>query len=116
MAAPTENGAAATPTESTLGVTTAASVALDIGEGFGALVIYPAERYRECEIEVSPGDGHGHRVHTGVHERATFSGTIRLTAVFGSLAAGEYVIWADETTEGPVVTVTESAVTEITLR
>ncbi len=93
-----------------------ASVALDIGEGFGALVIYPSEHYRDREIEISPVDGHGHRVHTGVHERAAFSGTSRLTAVFGSLAAGEYVIWADKTTEGPVVTVPEAAVAEIALR
>ena len=96
-------------------VTKGASVALDIGEGFGALVIYPAERYRDREIEISPVDGDGHRVHTGVHERATFSGTSRLTAVFGSLAAGEYVIWADEDTEGPTVSIPAGAVAELRL-
>ena len=30
---------------------------LDIGDGRGALVIYPGERYRRREIEISPGDG-----------------------------------------------------------
>ena len=107
----TVNDPAASP-ESASGVTKGASVALDIGEGFGALVIYPAERYRHREIEISRVDGHEHRVHTGVHERAAFSGVSRLTAVFGSLPAGEYVIWADADTEGPTVFVLEGAVAE----
>jgi hypothetical protein len=110
----TTNHGAATP-ENASGVTKEASVALDIGEGFGALVIYPAERYRDREIEISPVEGHGHRVHTGVHERATFSGVGQLTAVFGSLPAGEYVIWADEDTEGPTVSIPEGAVAELRL-
>jgi len=110
----TENDMAASP-ESPSRVTKGASVALDIGEGFGALIIYPAERYRDREIEISPMEGHRHRVHTGVHERATFSGASRLTAVFGSLPAGEYVIWADEDTEGPTVSIPEGAIAELRL-
>jgi hypothetical protein len=110
----TKNDAATSP-ESASGVTNAASVALDIGEGLGALVIYPDERYRDREIEISRVAGHGHRVHTGVHERATFSGKSQLTAVFGSLPAGEYVIWADEDTEGPTVSIPEGAVAELGL-
>lgn len=91
-----------------------ASVALDIGEGRGALVIYPSERYRGREVEISRTDEDGHRVHTGVHDRATSAGLI-LTAIFGSLEAGEYVIWADATTPGPIVTVPEAAVAEVRL-
>lgn len=109
-----ENGAAASP-ESASGAGVGESVALDIGEGFGALVMYPAERYRDREIEISPVDGHGHRVHTGVHQRATFSGTSQLTAVFGSLAVGEYVIWADGDTEGPTVSISAGTVAEVRL-
>jgi hypothetical protein len=110
----THNHAAASP-ESAAAVTKGASVALDIGEGFGALIIYPAERYRDREIEISRVDGHGHRVHTGVHERAAYSGASQLTAVFGSLPAGEYVVWADEDTEGPAVSIPEGAVAELRL-
>jgi hypothetical protein len=110
----TSNDAAGT-SESASGVLKEASVALDIGEGFGALVIYPADRYRDREIEISREGGHGHRVHTGVHERATFAGTSRLTAVFGSLPAGEYVVWADEDIEGPTVSIPEGAITELRL-
>jgi hypothetical protein len=91
-----------------------ASVALDIGEGRGALVIYPDDRYRGREIEISPTDEDGHRVHTGVHERNTHDGPV-LTAIFGSLPAGDYVVWEDEETAGPTVSVPERAVAELRL-
>ena len=91
-----------------------ASMMLDIGAGRGALVIYPGERYRHREIEISLGDGSGRRVHTGVHDRATAAGMV-LTAVFGSLAAGEYVVWADEKIAGPTVVVPDGGVSELSL-
>ncbi len=67
-----------------------ASVALDIGGGRGALIIYPSERFRGLEIEISAADGDRHRVHTGVHDRRSQNGSV-LTAIFGSLPAGRYV-------------------------
>ena len=88
-----------------------ASVALDIGGGRGALVIYPSERYRGLEIEISAADGDGRRVHTGVHERSTDAGSM-LTAIFGSLPAGDYMIWEDDVTEGDTVTVSDGEVAE----
>jgi hypothetical protein len=91
-----------------------ASVALDIGAGSGALVLYPSERFRNREIEISRVDGHGHRVHTGVHERSTHERS-RLTAIFGSLAEGDYVVWEDAVTAGPVVTVPDGAIAEVEL-
>jgi hypothetical protein len=91
-----------------------ASVALDIGDGRGALVLYPSERYRGREIEISRTTGDGSRVHTGVHERHADARSL-LTAIFGSLPAGEYLVWQDEQTPGPVVTVPEGAVAEVTL-
>jgi hypothetical protein len=91
-----------------------ASVALDIGSGYGALIIYPSDRFRGREIEISPLDRDGHRTHTGVHERWSESGPT-LTAIFGSLPAGEYVIWKDEATEGDTVTVGDGAVAEVHL-
>jgi hypothetical protein len=91
-----------------------ASVALDIGAGSGALVLYPSERFRDREIEISRVDGHGHRVHTGVHERSTHERS-RLTAIFGSLAEGDYVVWEDAVTAGPMVTVPDGAIAEVEL-
>jgi hypothetical protein len=91
------------------------SVALDIGGGRGALVIYPASSYRGREIEISRTDGERRRVHTGVHDLPTHRGSV-LTAVFGSLEAAEYVVWTDETTQGPLVTVSGGEITELSLR
>jgi hypothetical protein len=91
-----------------------ASVALDVGAGRGALVLYPGERFRGHEIEIS-SVGDGRRVHTGVHERGTRERSL-LTAIFGSLPAGDYVVWEDVDTEGPTVTVPDGAVAEVTLR
>lgn len=91
-----------------------ASVALDVGPGRGALVLYPPERFRGREIEISHA-GDAHRVHTGVHDRLAASGT-RLTAIFGSLAPGEYVIWEDVTTPAGTAIVHERAVAEVQLR
>jgi hypothetical protein len=93
-----------------------ASVALDIGAGCGALVLYPSERFRGREIEISRvGLGEGERrVHTGVHERRAQERSL-LTAVFGSLPAGEYLVWEDDVTPGPVVSVPDGAVAEVRL-
>jgi hypothetical protein len=92
-----------------------ASVALDIGAGRGALVLYPSERFRGHEIEISRVEGAARRVHTGVHERRSESGSL-LTAIFGSLPAGEYLIWEDATTPGPVIAVPDGSVAEVELR
>ena len=91
-----------------------ASVAVDIGRGLGALVITPSERFRNREIEISHADHNGMRAHTGVHERASEAGST-LTAIFGSLPAGKYVIWEDAETAGPVVEVPDGAVAQIQL-
>jgi hypothetical protein len=93
--------------------TASASVALDIGPGLGALVIYPDERFRGREIEISRVHGDGHRVHTGVHQRATHTGSL-LTAIFGSLPAAEYIVW-DEDSGAATVSVPEGAVAELRL-
>jgi hypothetical protein len=90
------------------------SVAVDIGAGRGALILYPSERYRDAELEISPAGGDGRRVHTGVHERTTAAGA-RLTAIFGSLPEGDYVVWADAATIGAMVTVASGTVTECSL-
>lgn len=93
--------------------TVTASVTVDIGEGRGALVLYPDDRYRGTEIEISPM-GSSRRVHTGVHERHSRSGSV-LTAIFGSLPVGEYLVWADPPSRSERVTVSDGAVTELAL-
>ena len=89
-----------------------ASVALDIGDGNGALILYPGERFRGREIEISMVHGSERRVHTGVHERSASTGSL-LTAIFGSLPAGDYVVWEDGGTTGSVVSVPDGCVAEL---
>jgi len=93
------------------GAARSASVTINVGPGRGALVLYPSERFRDREIEISRADGDASRVHTGVHDRTTHERSL-LTAIFGSLPAGDYVVWKDASTRGPVVTVPEGAVAE----
>ena len=96
------------------GTASCASVALDVGPGRGALVLYPTERFRGREIEISRS-GDAHRMHTGVHDRLAASGA-RLTAIFGSLAPGDYVIWEDATTPAGSKIVHERVVAELQMR
>ena len=49
---------------------------------------------RTRDRDQPPSDGDAHRVHTGVHERSSDAGST-LTAIFGILAAGQYVVWED---------------------
>jgi hypothetical protein len=114
---PAADGHVHAPGEATVDTSThaaSASVALDIGDGRGALVIYPDERFRGHEIEISRVDGDGRRVHTGVHERSTVEGST-LTAIFGSLPAGEYFIWGGGQIPATSVTVADGVVAEIRL-
>jgi hypothetical protein len=91
-----------------------ASVALDVGAGRGALVIYPSERFRDTEIEISHVGEARMGLHTGVHERRSAAGSTQ-TAIFGSLAAGDYVVWSDGDVAATTVSVPDGAVAEIEL-
>ena len=87
-----------------------ASVLLEVGDGKGALVLYLDEGFLDDEIEISPA-GSAHRVHTGVLDRHTAAGVVK-AAVFGSLAAGAYVVWRDAVTAATTVDVVDGMVTE----
>jgi hypothetical protein len=89
-----------------------ASVLVEVGAGKGALVLYLEESFRDREIEISRA-GVARRVHTGVLERHTAAGVV-LAAVFGSLAAGPYVIWRNRDTPAASVVVVDGRVTEWT--
>jgi hypothetical protein len=115
MKATTMNGGSKLEVGAWANPATSATVAIDVGAGRGALVIYPNERFRDREIEISRVDGDGRRVHTGVHERSTHAGST-LTAIFGSLPTGDYVVWEDAATAGPTVTVAEGSVAELRLQ
>jgi hypothetical protein len=86
------------------------SIVVEVGGDRGALVLYLDDAFRNHEVEISPV-GSAHRVHTGVLDRATAAGTA-LAAVFGSLAAGPYLVWRDNQTAAATVVVIAGQVTE----
>jgi hypothetical protein len=72
---------------------------LDIGGGAGALLVVVPPALLGTEPEVSPAGRPDARTHTGVHER-TLHGTVVPVALFPSLEAGTWTLWA----EGPCAT------------
>jgi hypothetical protein len=52
--------------------------------------------------------------HPAPHDRHAQAHS-RLTAIFGSLPAGDYVVWEDASTPGPIVAVLDGSVAEVRL-
>jgi hypothetical protein len=93
------------------GASGSGSVVLDLGSGVGALVLHATQELDGREIEISPaGSAPGHRTHSRVRPRALPGGT-KYAAVYPQLPAGDYTIWLDVATPGPVITISESTVT-----
>lgn len=78
------------------------SVALDIGDDVGALVLYVSPERHGQEIEVSPLGGDARRVHSAVLER-TVNGHVLYAAVYPELAAGEYFVCTGKQTRFTIV-------------
>ena len=94
------------------GASPTGSVLLDIGGDVGALVLYVPAAELGREIEVSPVAG-GRRTHAAVRERHVEDGHVYCVVIPG-LRAGEYTVWADETTTpAGRVTVAGGTVTEL---
>jgi hypothetical protein len=74
-------------------------VMVDVGPGFGALVIYTRDEMRDQEIEISAEGHDAERTHTDVLRRKTATGYV-FAAVFGSLPEGDYRLWHDSR-DGP---------------
>lgn len=88
------------------------AVLLDIGGDVGALVLYTGAEDDEAEIEISPGtDPTAPRSHNQVHPRRAPAGTV-YSAVYPTLASGEYTIWRDSHTPEATVTIHGGHVTE----
>ena len=89
-----------------------ASVVLDIGADVGALILYTPASEGGREIEISRVGSSGPRTHAAVRERRLDHGSLHCV-VYAGLAAGEYTIWADNTTPGGTATVIGGCVTEL---
>jgi hypothetical protein len=77
---------------------------LDIGGDTGALIIYAAGQHDQAEVEISPSASEQTRTHNVVRRRKAPAGAVH-AAVFPALAAGDYVVWRDDTTRAGTVLV-----------
>ena len=67
-------------------------VVLELGSGFGALIIHTEPDLVGLEVEISPAGDDERRSHKEVLERDA-GGRPDYTAVFDRLPAGEYTLW-----------------------
>ena len=88
---------------------------LDIGDGFGALVIYTKPELQGVEIEVSLKGVESPRTHTVIQERH-LGDRVLFAGVFAELSAGDYRIWTDDPRLPAVVSIVSGKVTEIEWR
>ena len=88
---------------------------LDLGPGVGALVLHTGANLHGVEIEISPVGRDEERSHTQVHERPV-AGRPLYGAVFESLPAGEYTLWAGNRKPFRGVTVSGGEITQLDWR
>ena len=90
-------------------------VMVDVGPGFGALVIYGRTTLLGHEVEISPSSDDSNRMHTDFLRRRTSTGQ-HCAAVFGSLPEGEYRLWGTTVTQPSNVRIVGGEVAEIDWR
>jgi len=84
---------------------------LDIGDDFGALVLYTSADLVGAEIEISPDGEPDRRRHVAVHSRHYPGGTA-YAAVYYGLAAGTYDLWAADGSRALTVSIEGNTITE----
>jgi hypothetical protein len=84
---------------------------LDIGDDFGALVLYTSADLVGAEIEISPDGEPDRRRHVAVHPRQYPGGTA-YAAVYYGLAAGTYDLWAADGSRAITVSIEGNTITE----
>jgi hypothetical protein len=87
-------------------------VLVDVGDGWGALVLHAPPHMVGAEIEISPVEDDTRRGHVAVlarHDR----GTIRYAAVYPSLSAGRYRLWQPDGKPTRDVDVHANTITEV---
>jgi hypothetical protein len=87
-------------------------VVLDIGGGFGALVVHWDADRIDTPIEISPAGADADRQHQHILERPTGPVTFH-AAVFDRIPAGSYTLWAHDEPRARDVEIADGAVTEL---
>jgi hypothetical protein len=87
-------------------------VALEIGDGLGALIVHTDAAMHGTEVEISASEHDSERSHKQVLERFS-SGQPAYTLVFDRLAAGTYTLWTDDVARVRGVAVRDGEIAEI---
>jgi hypothetical protein len=85
---------------------------LNLGENIGAFVLYVDAAEHGREIEISRNGSDDPRTHAAVRERRLPDGSV-YCIVYDGLIAGDYTVWADDTTPAGTVRVNGAHVTEV---
>jgi len=87
-------------------------VVLDIGGGFGALVVHGSAGEIDTPIEISPADADADRQHQHVLERPVGGVTFH-AAVFDRVPTGTFTLWVRGEVLERGVEISDGAVTEV---
>jgi hypothetical protein len=90
-------------------------VVLEIGDGFGALIVHADPDVHGLEVEISPAGDDECRSHKEVLERAA-GGDPAYTAVFDQLAPGSYTLWTGGVARARGVVVQDGLIAELDWR
>jgi hypothetical protein len=90
-------------------------VVLDIGPGYGALIVQTDAAMHGIEVEISPAGVDQLRSHKEVLERVA-GGQPAYTAVFDQLPPGRYTLWVDGLARARDVAVDEGRIAELDWR
>lgn len=87
-------------------------VVLDIGGGFGALVVHWDAGQIDTPIEISPAGSDGDRQHQHVLERPVDGSTFH-AAVFDRVPTGRYTLWVHGERRATEVEIPDGGVAEL---
>jgi hypothetical protein len=88
---------------------------LDIGGGYGALILHTDAEFLDREVEISPVGEDEERTHTAIHQRR-IDGRPAYSGVYPALRAGEYRVWTDDPSLPDRVTIVDGEVAELDWR
>jgi hypothetical protein len=91
------------------------AVILDIGEGYGALIVHAEPELHGVEVEISPAGDDRARQHKQVLERR-MNGLPAFTLVFDRIREGRYTLWVDDEPWAREVPVAGGEITELDWR
>lgn len=87
-------------------------VALELGDGLGALIVHTDADMHGVDVEISPSGDDAQRSHKQVLERF-IGGRPAYTLVFDRLASGTYTLWSDGVARVRGVSVADGEIAEL---